>query len=79
MSLEVKTVTVCSFTHIRMDTEKERKTTCRRWPATGSSELICGERERGRERERERGRERGRERRESKRGLASESANGHFI
>ena len=45
-----------------MDTEKDRETSCRLWQATGSGELICGEREREREiaidrvKERERGR-----------------------
>ena len=50
MSLEVGTVTVYLFTHMRMcerrmDTEKERETACRLWQATRSGELICGERE----------------------------------
>ena len=67
MSLEVRTVTVRLFPHMRMcerrmDTEKERETACRLWPATGSGELISGERERLRERERERERERARDR-----------------
>ena len=60
VSLVVRTVVVCLFTDVRMsvrerrmDTErkterkrkKEIETTCRRWPASGSGELICGETE----------------------------------
>ena len=61
MSLQVRTVAMCLFTHMRMcererwtQRKKEREIACRLWQATESGELMWRQRERVKEREGER-------------------------